>query len=865
MFNKKILDEIEQAKGYDIALLTTFNFEVSFFEKQIVNTLYDNNVKKINIFVDEKELSKSIENVQSNYIGKKYIISPIEMQSSFHPKILLLLGEDKAKLIVSSANVTISGYMINNEIYNVFEYNSENPENLKVIIMAYNFFKKLQEISFYKDDEIFHEIRNYIYLQKEAEFHTTFFLENTTEAIFKQLKNIIKEPVQQIDIAVPYYDNELSALKMICREYPNSKIILYLQNEKSTFPVKYNEINNIISKGSINIFNVLISNNSSNFYHGKVFRFNTENISYILYGSTNCTSSALMKSFQDNGNIECDILEFGQLNDFNYFFDNFKINNNQELKTNIMEFEDKNDMKESNYHFKYGILEEDLTLYINYHKKLNIIEISAENNLLEYNYFDNYLVVKVSQEVLMQLENIFEVSIKLKDKSERLKCWYIDTYMIKNYRYDSQKKLNIDDINIDDNNDDINKYRQHMDLLLRTLSLNKEECKEQEKINKLFLKTEAVENDDSENEEELDMSFIVDNDIPDEYIKKNRNLLVAQMKSKAFANRFYANFTLQHHSKIDQSKTKDMSPMNHTSDVKAKKRLATPAEKRFERFVKSRVKEILNKEYVEIVDYSHYKNIIGVILDIINQFKYKYKIENVFNDKYVIDISFTLLDRLISKDIGQSTEVDKENTIILSLMIILQNHNINRKMENKDYKIEVTNKRFIKLLDRLYNIRENFKKYLEISISLISKNYENLTNEMNEEKLLLATQYIDNLFGYKTPIQLISMLKKYYGKECIISFENNSLYIRTVVEDIAKYVSKESLELKDLLKQLNNYSKSRNNKLEELVVDIIKKDKTKNLIRIEYKINIETGKSTRKLSYANNPSSLEEEYQVIYK
>ncbi len=44
-----------------------------------------------------------------------------------------------------------------------------------------------------------------------------------------------------------------------------------------------------------------------NFYHGKVFRINTENSSYILYGSSNCTLSALAKTYHDGRNIEFNI------------------------------------------------------------------------------------------------------------------------------------------------------------------------------------------------------------------------------------------------------------------------------------------------------------------------------------------------------------------------------------------------------------------------------------------------------------------------------------------------------------------------------------------------------------------------------
>ena len=119
MFDKRILDEISNSKGYSIALLTTFNFEISYFERAILNSLYAVNIRNIELFVDADELEKAISESIYNNLNKKYIANPIRINSAFHPKVVLLLGEEKAKLIVASANINTSGYTLNNEIYNV--------------------------------------------------------------------------------------------------------------------------------------------------------------------------------------------------------------------------------------------------------------------------------------------------------------------------------------------------------------------------------------------------------------------------------------------------------------------------------------------------------------------------------------------------------------------------------------------------------------------------------------------------------------------------------------------------------------------------------------------------------------------------
>ena len=44
------------------------------------------------------------------------------------------------------------------------------------------------------------------------------------------------------------------------------------------------------------------------------------------------------------------------------------------------------------------------------------------------------------------------------------------------------------------------------------------------------------------------------------------------------------------------------------------------------------------------------KNSIGVILDVINEYKYKEQVEDIFEDKYVIQVSMDLINRLLEKE-----------------------------------------------------------------------------------------------------------------------------------------------------------------------------------------------------------------------
>lgn len=818
MFDKRILDEISNSRGYSIALLTTFNFEISYFERTILSALYDKGIKKIELFVDADELEKAVSESIDNNLNKKYIANPIRINSAFHPKIVLLLGEEKAKLIVASANIKTSGYTLNNEIYNVFEYSKDNPENLNLINNAISFFERLNSMSYYQDERIFNKINNLIYRHRKSDNNDVKLIQNLDLSVIDQLKEIITEKVVSIDIAVPYYDNELLGYKNLSEAFDCKNINLYLQNGLSTFPVDYNKNNEIVEYDNIYTYLKLKSNGKKNFYHGKVFRINTENKAYILYGSSNCTLSALSKAFHNGGNIECNILESGQKDEFDYFFDNFEIESFDELTCNIIEYEPQ---EKKNYSFKYGIKKDEIKLYLSFKEKKDNINVQIGEKQVDYCYDDNNLIITLDRLISDEINNIFDLKIIDGENQEFVRCWYFDIDTVEKYR-NTERTTSFDDITVDE---DMEKYREHMELIVRTLALTKDEYSEQIKLQKMLNKKSDLESQEDLDEDEIDDDFIIDKDIQDEYIKKNRDFTNAYIKSRLFSDRFFKGLKLKNSNTSNTSN----SEVKESTDKDKNKRPATPSEKRFERFIKSRVKGILRDEYVELVDYDHYKNSIGVILDVINEYKYKEKVEDIFDDKYVIEISLDMINRLLEKETSEHIKEDQETTIILSFITIIENHIINNSEENKDYKVELFNKDIIKRLNQLFNIRENYEELLQYAVNNINLNIRKVDYDYYKS-------YIEALFGYKTNEELLEVIKKYYGLNCGITFENSKIIVNCNQESVGKHLSIENNDaFIQMLKEIKNYSKNIS-EISELKA-IINISVTKGLTKIEYTYN----------------------------
>lgn len=203
--NESILDVLEKSKGYKVALLTTFNFEVAFFERFILRALMKNSIRRTSIFVDADQLRYSMQDASSNLFGKEYFVAPVPINGSFHPKVILLLGENRAKVIVSSANVKTSGYLLNNEIFNVIEYDESYTRYGHIIQDVVDLFKELYSLAPIQDEELLAYLNGFTAIETDPD-ESVGFISNLQEPIISQLSEFIDEQILQMKIAVPFYD-----------------------------------------------------------------------------------------------------------------------------------------------------------------------------------------------------------------------------------------------------------------------------------------------------------------------------------------------------------------------------------------------------------------------------------------------------------------------------------------------------------------------------------------------------------------------------------------------------------------------------------------------------------------------------------
>ena len=570
----RLIEEIIKSKGYSIALFTTFNFEIEFFERAILGRLYENGIRKVSLFVDADEFEKSLKSIDAARtnigLGKKYIVSPVSIHGAFHPKIVLLLGERKARLIVASANITTNGYERHNEVFNVIDYTEKDKAYQDIIVAAINSFIAMNKISYFLDGDLIKEITDFVYYRKCQINGERYLLTSCEGTILEQVMGKIEKSVTSIKIAVPYYDNKAAALKDLQMMFPDTEIKLYVQQGTSTIPKEY------IDKHEISIFDMFTDTASvgkGNFYHGKVFLFKTEDKDYILYGSANCTVSALEKTHTDGGNVEADILDSGLPGEFDQFFDNMHVIKGAELSSKKLTYEPVGYFPirfVSAEMVKEGI---ECVLALSGHE--DSIELSYGDKVFNHTVKDGRILLQIEKDVVETMPMIFDLSARCSSGDYSVRCWIIDRFTLGTNRNDSYDKNLLDDFDI---NADGDKFRNDRFNLLKAEIMCIEELQEYRKI-KAYLNQQQIM-DEEVDESDADEDFVVDSELQYEYRSAYKKYDYVEKVRNLFLHRFLNPIVFR---KDKENESAHGENIKDDEQIITKPRKPTTEEKRFEK------------------------------------------------------------------------------------------------------------------------------------------------------------------------------------------------------------------------------------------------------------------------------------------
>ena len=805
-------------RGYDIALLTTFNFELSFFERALLTGFMANDIRKVSVYVDSAEFAKALSETYSSHIGIRYMANPVKCAGAFHPKMVLLIGDGRAKLYVGSGNVKNSGYMVNNEIFNVVEYDAKNcPETLWIINDAIDLFDKINKRGFGLDADLIEEAKTYFPKGGIPEHTERFFFSTVHTSMITQVKEHMVDGIKEIWIAVPYYDQQMSALKKISVEFPDTHLRVFLQNKNSTFVTGINESEHIVD--DIFVFKGFPDGGKNSFYHAKVILFKGNDHDYVLYGSANCTVSALFSDWSQ-GNLEADLFDIGALGEFDGFFNRMIEDEGAELTTFPLKVETE---KIGNYTYHFGEVTKDgLKLHIGYHERIDSTVVKYDDVEYPISYVDDEMIVEMPFYEDKEYTNLFRITLEYNDITEEVVCWTYNKQALDNNRMKQSGRPDLASFDPDGRGD---KYREDIERLLREEQMCHPELMDAKKIQAAMVQNQAEKENRVENETD---EFVVDFELPDNYHYEYRRINILNGIRKMYLHSFiHSPVQLFLSSSMREKKIGQLENANTDDDAEFRVRKPTSDEILFERYVKRRIKGVLTDDFVKDVEFEQYLSLVAVIYSIFEKYRRVERVD-ILDDQYVVKTMTDLYLKMLLK----MTEIvsdydDRLRSKCFEMVIDIYQVGLQTDIQDREF-FDVQNKNLLKAMENRFGIRERLEdEFGSISalteVDLSFKEFEN---------------YVNRLFGYKTADMIDDVIQKVYPG-AVVTRDGKTLLIEASVVNFKGNKRPDT----SVLKEISNYS--RNAEKTETVRILLDRedqsiDPTKEVtVRIEHRVDME--------------------------
>ena len=299
--------------GFYSAFMTTYAFGAQAFEDVPFPKLRAAGCRNIVVLADRQMTNQSFaEYGPPRFAGSSYHLIKVDAPGAFHPKITMLVGPKKGRLMIGSANLTALGLGGNKELVANIIYNPEMPDHARLFAAVITYIRRYVPA----DDTWFvtalqRAMRRAPWLRNAIEAPTTeidtendiaILLDRPEITILDQIvRQIGSDPIERLVVVSPYWDVKLEGLARLWSALGAPPTDLLIESTTTGFPKS--ELDRF---SDIGLFDVDPSA-SNRFVHAKLLVAQGQSWDHVISGSMNCTFPALMGPSAPRGNAEAGI------------------------------------------------------------------------------------------------------------------------------------------------------------------------------------------------------------------------------------------------------------------------------------------------------------------------------------------------------------------------------------------------------------------------------------------------------------------------------------------------------------------------------------------------------------------------------
>jgi hypothetical protein len=299
--------------GYHSAFMTTYAFGALAFEDIPFPKLRGAGCRNIIVLADRKMVNQAFSEFgPPRFAGSSYHIIKADAPGAFHPKITMLIGATKGRLMIGSANLTALGLGGNKELVANILYTPELPDHARYFASALAYIRRYVPT----DDPWFstglqRTIRGTPWLRAATESTASDDVVNDDLAMLVDRPDITfldqivacigADPIKRLIVISPYWDTKLEGLARLRTALGAPATDLLIEKSSGSFPK--GELHRF---SSLELFDVE-GPESDRFVHAKLIVAQGHSWDHVVSGSMNCTYPALMGLSKLSGNAEAGI------------------------------------------------------------------------------------------------------------------------------------------------------------------------------------------------------------------------------------------------------------------------------------------------------------------------------------------------------------------------------------------------------------------------------------------------------------------------------------------------------------------------------------------------------------------------------
>jgi hypothetical protein len=310
--------------SFDHGVICTYTFDPRFFEEYCLERLTSlSHNGNLTVMLDRGVYERALADPESHRPRRanlRYLLHPVATRGVFHPKIFLLAGKSKGRLIVGSANATRPGITSNAELVGCYDYEEGEAEDfLPLFRAAFAFLAAAARR--WPSEQL---TKNLEFMLREApwlapadgggESGDFALLHNLDAPLWEQLRSEIAPPVDALHVVSRYFDSRPDILGRVIEDLRPGRVRIYTQNGVTNMTPAWLKHPSFKS-GLTEILLASYADEAQHAQplHGKGLIVEKGGERVFAFGSANFTSAALLRD-ASTGNVETLVLLRGACN-----------------------------------------------------------------------------------------------------------------------------------------------------------------------------------------------------------------------------------------------------------------------------------------------------------------------------------------------------------------------------------------------------------------------------------------------------------------------------------------------------------------------------------------------------------------------